>query len=142
MPSTARNGLLKATIGMLLVCLVVLLYILTLQSPASFRRAISTKDRIEIEGYQSKIVVSEEEARNAVRSLRHGYYVGHVACLPEAQVRFYQGTNLLTQVGMCTGLLLIEDKWYMPHSESGKGLTRTWCERLRETGRLKDSTSP
>jgi hypothetical protein len=73
MPSTTRNVLLKATIGMLLVCLVVLLYILTLQSPASFRRTISTADRIEIEGYQSKIVVGGEEARNAVRSLRYGY---------------------------------------------------------------------
>lgn len=142
MSSTTRNILSKATIGVLLVCLVVLLYILALQSPASFRRTISTADRIVIEGYQSKIVVTEEEAKKAARSLRFGYYVGHPACLPEARVRFYQGTNLLTEIGMCTQLLLINGKWYMPDSRGGKSLIRSWCERLRETGRLKDSTSP
>jgi hypothetical protein len=140
-------------IAVLLVGSVILVVILALQPPASFRRAISATDRIEIVGpeiiksdehqskigYQSrKIVVAGKEARGAARSLRFGFWVGYPWCLSEARVRFYQGTNLLTEAGMCVESLEVNGKWYNPR-RSGKRLIRSWSERLRQTGRLETS---
>src|ERR1017187_6981151 len=116
----SKRKAITLAIAVLVVCLVVLLSILAVLPPASFRRAMSTADRIEIKGldiedlklkivYPSKkIVVTGEEARKAARSLRFGWCVGHLMCATEARVRFYEGTNLLTEAGMCVDVLLID----------------------------------
>ena len=126
-----------SAIVVLLVCLAVLLVVLALQPPASFRRAISTADRIEVEGYKSKIVVTGEEAKEAARSLGFGFNVLTLWCHPYIQVRFYRGTNLLTKVGICFDRLFINGHWYTPTGR-GKRLIRSWSERLTQTSGQRD----
>jgi len=139
----SKKKAITLTITLLVGCFAVLLWILAYLPSYSFWRAMCITDRIEIKGpeirmnprivYPSKkILLTGEEATKAARSLRFEWCVGHPLCASEAQVRFYEGTNLLTEVGMCVHLLLIDGKWYRPNP-NGQSLIQSWSDRLRQT---------
>ena len=134
----SKKKAITLAIVVLSVCLVVLLWILAYLPPFSFWSAMCITDRIEIKGpaswgYPSKIVVTGEEAKKAARSLRFACCIGNPSCLSELQVRFYQGTNLLTEAGICVKALQIKGKWYEPGT-NGKSVMLSWRDRLMQTG--------
>ncbi|HVM61856.1 MAG TPA: hypothetical protein VMV72_13420 [Verrucomicrobiae bacterium] len=149
-------------IAAFLFCLAVLFWFVAFGPPFPFWRATFVADRIEVERPEvkaymvegegtntvqhgptifepsKKIVLMGEEARRAARLLRSERCVGHPMCLSEAQIRFYEGTNLLTEVGMCVQVLFIDGKWYAP-SAGGESLVRSWSDRLRQPDRVESS---
>jgi len=144
--SRNSNKTLRSTIGVLLMCLVVPLWISAHMPPFSFWKATLLADRIEIERpemeisdyksttvYPSKtIILTGEEARKAARSFQFAWCIGNTSCLSDARVRFYHGAGLVTEAGMCPKLLLISDKWYAP-GPSGETLLRSWSDQLRQS---------